>query len=100
GELFGCPMLKEQLAQYLLQARGLYTNNERIIFGSSTQQMLLYLGLLLKKNFPSVLLEDPGYDGAREAFQLHYFDIEALPVFEAGAQLAILTSCRSRLLYV
>ncbi|MGE6601326.1 PLP-dependent aminotransferase family protein [Lysinibacillus fusiformis] len=100
GELFGEPMLKEQLAQYLLQARGLYTNNENIIIGSSTQQMLLYLGFLLKENFPSILLEDPGYDGAREAFQLHNFDIEALPVFEAGAQLDSLTTCRSRLLYV
>ncbi|MBG9693546.1 PLP-dependent aminotransferase family protein [Lysinibacillus sp. VIII_CA] len=100
GALFGEPILKEQLVQYLLQARGLYTNHENIIIGSSTQQMLLYLAFLLKENFPSILLEDPGYDGAREAFQLHNFDIETLPVFEAGAQLDVLTNCLSRLLYV
>jgi len=100
GALFGEPILKEQLVQYLLQARGLYTNHENIIIGSSTQQMLLYLAVLLKENFPSILLEDPGYDGAREAFQLHNFDIETLPVFEAGAQLDVLTNYLSRLLYV
>lgn len=100
GELFGESMLKEQLVPYLLQARGVCTTSENIIIGSSTQQMLLYLGFLLKDHFPSILLEDPGYNGAREAFQLHHFEIEALPVMETGAQLDVLQHCQSRLLYV
>ncbi|WP_155590798.1 PLP-dependent aminotransferase family protein [Lysinibacillus cavernae] len=100
GEMFGDPLLKEQLVQYLLQARGVSTNIENIVIGSSTQQMLLYLGFLLKDHFPSILLEDPGYNGAREAFQLHHFSIEAMPVLETGAQLDVLTHCQSRLVYV
>ncbi|MEK4170377.1 PLP-dependent aminotransferase family protein [Lysinibacillus sp. FSL L8-0312] len=100
GELFGDPLLKEQLVPYLLQARGVSTTSENIMIGSSTQQMLLYLGFLLKDHFPSILLEDPGYNGAREAFQLHHFEIEALPVMETGAQLDVLQHCQSRLLYV
>ncbi|WP_342535567.1 PLP-dependent aminotransferase family protein [Lysinibacillus sp. FSL K6-1151] len=100
GELFGDPLLKEQLVPYLLQARGVSTTSENIMIGSSTQQMLLYVGFLLKDHFPSVLLEDPGYNGAREAFQLHRFVIETLPVMETGAQLDILKHCQSRLLYV
>lgn len=100
GELFGDPLLKEQLVPYLLQARGVSTTSENIMIGSSTQQMLLYVGFLLKDHFPSVLLEDPGYNGAREAFQLHRFVIETLPVTETGAQLDILKHCQSRLLYV
>lgn len=100
GELFGDPLLKEQLVPYLLQARGVSTTSENIMIGSSTQQMLLYVGFLLKDHFPSVLLEDPGYNGAREAFQLHRFVIETLPVMETGAQLDILKHCQARLLYV
>ncbi len=100
GELFGDSLLKEQLVQYLLQARGVSTTIENIIIGSSTQQMLLHLGFLLKDHFPSILLEDPGYNGAREAFQLHNFHIEALPVTESGAQLNLLADSPSRLLYV
>ncbi len=100
GELFGDPLLKEQLVPYLLQARGVSTTSENIMIGSSTQQMLLYVGFLLKDHFPSVLLEDPGYNGAREAFQLHRFIIETLPVMETGAQLDILKHCQARLLYV
>ena len=45
-------------------------------------------------------MEDPGYDGAREAFQLHHFELEPLPVMETGAQLDILQNCQSRLMYV
>ncbi|WP_341302651.1 PLP-dependent aminotransferase family protein [Lysinibacillus sp. FSL H8-0500] len=100
GEPFGEPLLKEQLVPYLLQARGVVTTADNIIIGSSTQQMLLYLGFLFKENFSSIILEDPGYNGAREAFQLHGFQIEALPVSTQGAQLDQLTQCSARLLYV
>lgn len=100
GDPFGEPLLKEQLAHYLLQARGVHVNEEDIIIGSSTQQMLIYLGFLLKQDFPSIILEDPGYNGAREAFKLHDFQIEILPVLENGAQLDHLAHLHSRLLYV
>lgn len=100
GDPFGEPLLKEQLVHYLLQARGVHVNEEDIIISSSTQQMLIYLGFLLKQNFQSVILEDPGYNGAREAFKLHDFHIEALPVLESGAQLEHLAHLHSRLLYV
>ena len=100
GEHFGEPLLKEQLMHYLLQARGVHVNEEDIVIGSSTQQMLIYLGFLLKQDFPSVILEDPGYNGAREAFKLHGFQIETLPVSENGARLEHLKHLHSRLLYV
>ncbi|TQR37085.1 PLP-dependent aminotransferase family protein [Lysinibacillus sphaericus] len=100
GDPFGEPLLKEQLVHYLLQARGVHVNEEDIIIGSSTQQMLIYLGFLLKQDFPSVILEDPGYNGARDAFKLHDFQIETLPVSEKGAKLEHLKHLHSRLLYV
>ena len=100
GDPFGEPLLKEQLVQYLLQARGVKSEADDIIIGSGTQQMLLYLGLILKRDFASVIVEDPGYSGARQSFQLNDFELEALPVLEHGAQLQLLAQMRSRLLYV
>jgi len=99
-EPFGEPLLKEQLAQYLLQARGVKCEADAIIIGSSTQQMLLYLGCLLKHDFTSVIVEDPGYIGARQAFKVNGFELEALPVLEQGAQLHLLPDMQSRLLYI
>ncbi|OIK15800.1 GntR family transcriptional regulator [Bacillus sp. MUM 116] len=100
GEPFGEEALREQISAYLFQSRGVKTNANAIIIGSSTQQMLVYLGHILKDEFQSIIVEDPGYDGAREAFQFHRFMFETLPVNETGADLSQLEQMKSRLIYV
>ncbi|MDF2681664.1 MAG: GntR family transcriptional regulator [Brevibacillus sp.] len=100
GEPFGELCLREQIAAYILQSRGVRTDPNAIIIGSSTQQMLVYLGLVLKHDFSSIIVEDPGYDGAREAFQLNSFTLETLPVYETGADFSHLEHMKSRLIYV
>lgn len=100
GEPFGEVCLREQIATYLLQSRGVKTNIDAIIIGSSTQQMLVHLGHILKEEFHSIIVEDPGYDGAREAFQFHRFMFESLPVYETGVELTRLEQMKSRLAYV
>jgi GntR family transcriptional regulator/MocR family aminotransferase len=100
GEPFGELCLREQIAKYIFQSRGVKTGPEAIIIGSSTQQMLVHLGLILKEDFPSVIVEDPGFDGAREAFQFHRFSLETLPVYETGADFSKLEHMKSRLIYV
>ena len=100
GDPFGELCLREQIAAYLLQSRGVRTDPHAIIIGSSTQQMLVYLGHVLKQEFSSMIVEDPGYDGAREAFQLNDFTLETLPVFETGADFSDLEQMKSRIIYV
>lgn len=100
GEPFGEVCLREQIATYLFQSRGVKTEPNAIIIGSSTQQMLIHLGQILKNDFPSVILEDPGYDGAKEAFLFHRFTLETLPVDETGAEFSQLENMMSRLIYV
>ncbi|MGG4496512.1 PLP-dependent aminotransferase family protein [Brevibacillus reuszeri] len=100
GEPFGEWCLREQIAAYLLQSRGVRTDPDAIIIGSSTGQMLVYLGLVLKHDFSSIIVEDPGYDGAREAFQLNQFSLETLPVYETGADFSHLEQMTSRFIYV
>lgn len=100
GEPFGEECLREQISTYLFQSRGVKTNANAIIIGSSTQQMLVYLGHVLKEEFQSMIVEDPGYDGAREAFQFHRFMLETLPVYETGADFSQLEKTKSQLIYV
>lgn len=100
GEPFGETCLREQIATYLFQSRGVKTEPDAIIIGGSTQQMLIYLGQILKDDFPSVIVEDPGYEGAREAFKLNRFALETLPVHETGADFSQLEHMKSRLIYV
>lgn len=100
GEPFGEMCLREQIATYLFHSRGVKTEADAIIIGSSTQQMLINLGQILKDDFSRIIVEDPGYDGAREALRFHRFTIETLPVHETGANFSKLEQMRSRLIYV
>ncbi|WP_413367005.1 PLP-dependent aminotransferase family protein [Lysinibacillus sp. 3P01SB] len=100
GHPFGEECLREQIAAYLLQSRGLKAEPSAIIIGSSTQQMLIYLGQILKEGFPSIIVENPGYDGAKEAFLFHRFMLETLPVYETGTDFSTLEQMVSRLIYV
>lgn len=100
GEHFGEMCLREQISEYLLQSRGVRAEANAIIIGSSTQQILIYLGNVLKDDYTSVIVEDPGYDGAREAFQFHRFELETLPVYETGVDLSKIEQMKSRLIYV
>lgn len=100
GEPFGEICLREQIAHYLMQSRGVTTQAQAIIIGSSTQQLLIQLGQLLKGEFHSIIVENPGFDGARAAFAFHQFDIETLAVHETGADLSQLHTMQSRLIYV
>lgn len=100
GEPFGEMCLREQIATYLLQSRGVKTDANAIIIGSSTQQMLVQLGYILREDFPSIIVEDPGYDGAREAFHFHRFTLETLPVYETGADFSHLEQMQSQVIYV
>ncbi|MCP8615334.1 PLP-dependent aminotransferase family protein [Salirhabdus salicampi] len=100
GDPFGELCLREQIATYLFQSRGVKTDPNAIIIGSSTQQTLIYLGQILKDNFSSIIVEDPGYDGAREAFQFHNFSFETLPVYKSGTDFSKLEQITPRLIYV
>lgn len=100
GDRFGEPFLREQIASYLLQSRGVKTEADAIIIGSTTQQLLVNLGFILKEEFQSIIVEDPGYDGVREAFQLHQFAFETLPIYEEGADFSQLEHMTSRLIYI
>jgi GntR family transcriptional regulator/MocR family aminotransferase len=100
GEPFGETCFREQIAAYLFQSRGVKTNANAVIIGSSTQQMLIHLGHILKDEFQSIIVEDPGYDGAREAFQFHRFMLESLPIYETGADFSQLEQMKSQLIYV
>lgn len=100
GDPFGEMCLREQIATYLFESRGVKTDPNAIIIGSSTQQMLINLGHILKNDFGSMILEDPGYDGAKAAFLFHSFSLETLLVDESGADFSHLENMVSRLIYV
>src|SRR5699024_12699630 len=68
--------------------------------GSSRQRMLVHLRHIMREDYTSVIVEDPGYDGAREAFNFHCSTLAPLPVYESGAAFSQLEKIQSRFINV
>ncbi|WP_046226364.1 MocR-like pyridoxine biosynthesis transcription factor PdxR [Paenibacillus dauci] len=101
GHYQGEPELRMQIAQYLLQSRGIRTSMDQLIIGSGTQQLLLHLSILLKINgYDSLAVEDPGYDGARTLFHMQGLQTEPVQVTSRGIDISELKRCKSRIAYV
>ena len=100
GEQQGDLLLRESLVDYLFQSRGIRTTCENIVIGSSTQQLLLLLSILLKTEHHKIAVEDPGYNGARDIFSLQSYDISPIPVLDDGPDITCLNDSNARLAYV
>ncbi|MFD1178201.1 PLP-dependent aminotransferase family protein [Paenibacillus puldeungensis] len=101
GDRQGDPYLREQIAGYLLQSRGIRTHADSIVIGSSMQHLLLHLSILLKsEGFSSLAVENPGYDGARTVFGLQGFQLEPIGVSPKGLIIEQLEHTKARLAYI
>lgn len=100
GEQQGDRLLREKIENYLLQSRGIRTSADSIVIGSSTQQLLMNLSIILKKDYSSIAVENPGYDGARVVFQLYGFQINPIDVTEKGLSMKQLEQTDSKLVYI
>lgn len=100
GENQGDGLLRESLAKYLFESRGVRATSDQIVLGSTTQQLLTILLLLLKEEYTQIAVENPGYNGARELFSLQSFSVVPIPVQMVGIDIKHLEKCQARLVYV
>ena len=97
----GLPTLRTELAIMLGQTRGVSTTAENILICTSTQAALSLLSACLADNGDTALLEEPGYLGARGAFENHGLRTETMSVDKEGATLPTrLTKTTPRLIYL
>ncbi|MDP3653421.1 MAG: PLP-dependent aminotransferase family protein [Rhodoferax sp.] len=68
GDPQGRADLREAIAQYLVQSRGVRCAPEQVLVLTSSQQALQLLATLLLDEGDVVWMEEPGYRGARTAF--------------------------------
>jgi GntR family transcriptional regulator/MocR family aminotransferase len=76
--------LRDAVAEYLRTSRGVRCTAEQIVIVSGIQQALDLLARLLLKKCDAVWMEDPGYFGARVAFENVEARMIAVPVDEEG----------------
>jgi GntR family transcriptional regulator / MocR family aminotransferase len=80
----GLPALRRALAVYLRESRGVHCDWRQIAITSGSQLALFLLAQLLLSTKSRVVMEDPGYRGARAAWQHAGARIDPQPVDSAG----------------
>ncbi|MCP3135903.1 MocR-like pyridoxine biosynthesis transcription factor PdxR [Pyxidicoccus xibeiensis] len=102
GEPAGFRPLREALAAHLGTSRGVRCEWRQVLVLSSTQQALDLVARLLLDEGDAVWLEEPGYLGARAAFESAGARVHAVPVDAEGLRVDVGTrrAPRARLAYV
>ena len=88
GYIQGYPPLREVIAKYLRTARAVRCEAEQVIIVSGSQQALSLTAQVLLDIGDQVWVEDPGYQGAKEAFVGAGVHICPVPVDEEGINVA------------
>ncbi|WP_431221809.1 PLP-dependent aminotransferase family protein [Serratia sp. L9] len=95
GDPQGAEPLRKAIAAYLNLERGAKVYPEQILVLSSTRQSLFLCAQLLVDAGKPILLENPGYFGARKAFESAEARIVPIDVDEQGIRMALLRADRS-----
>jgi len=102
----GYKPLRESLSEYLRLSRGVRCKPEQIIITQGAQQAISLCAQVLLNEGDSVLVENPGYMGARKAFQARRAKLISCPLGENGIDLDSLCdgmikgSDKAKLMYV
>ena len=100
-EPFGHRPLREAIARYLIRTKAVQCKTSQVVVFSGPQQALGVIASLLLDKDDLVVVEDPGYVGARELFLAYGAQLEAHSVDENGIRLDGLGgSKKSKLVYV
>ncbi|MEI2263676.1 MocR-like pyridoxine biosynthesis transcription factor PdxR [Erwinia sp. CGal63] len=84
----GLPELREAVARYLGQSRGVRCDAGQVIILTSSQQALQMLAMLLCDPGDDIWLEEPGYSGAYHAFVSASATLGTLELDDQGAKIA------------
>lgn len=93
--------LRQALASYLKASRGVRCDAEQIIITQGAQQAISLCAQVLLNRNDKVLLEEPGYRGARTAFEAHQCQLQPAYVSDHGVDVDRLPlKTEARLLYL
>lgn len=95
----GDPFLRQQLAYYLFNSRGIPVDAQSIIIGSTKQELLMKIGLLINKDCKTLICEDPGFESTRKFSPLFDFEVIPMPISSNGTLLKNLPSKNNCIFY-
>jgi GntR family transcriptional regulator/MocR family aminotransferase len=95
----GLPALRENVAAYLRDHRGVQCGSHQVVITAGSQQAVFLLAALLIKPRDQVWVEDPGYVEARKAFRRQGARIVPGPIDDQGLTLPPPSSGKISIIY-
>jgi GntR family transcriptional regulator/MocR family aminotransferase len=96
----GLDELRNQVANYLRDSRGVRCEWREVAIANGSQHALFLLAHLLLKPGDRVYMEDPGYSGARKAWQNAGAAIVPAPIDTEGITLPVSGKLNAKVVYV
>lgn len=96
----GLDELRQNVAGYLRDSRGVRCNWDQIAITGGSQQGMFLLGHLLVDRERSAYMEDPGYPGARRSWEAARATVVPVPVDHEGICLPLPEAPDASLIYV
>lgn len=88
GDRQGEPLLREEIAKYLHESRGVVCTQEQVVISAGTQQLVNHVGRLLRHmGIEHVCTEDPGYTPVKNIFRDWGFSMSSIPVRDNGIEI-------------
>ncbi len=100
GDKQGEFTLRQEIAKYLLQSRGVRTKPEQILITAGTQASITVICQLLGLRGKRIVMEEPGYNGVRAVLEDQGCQIEPVPLEQDGLSLEHLQLHGAKAVYV
>ncbi|PLS08600.1 MocR-like pyridoxine biosynthesis transcription factor PdxR [Neobacillus cucumis] len=99
GEYQGEYHLREEIARYLYQSRGVRCSTEQVIIGAGTQYLIGFLTMIIGRE-AIFSMEDPGYHRTREAFKDQGVNLIPISLDDEGMNMKQLYASNAQITYV
>lgn len=96
----GYEPLRKAIAAYLARARAVRCEPDQVLIVNGSQQALHLIAQVLLDNKDQVVIEEPGYLGARHVFQMHGARLLPVRVDAGGMMVENLPAANVKLAYV
>ena len=96
GDPAGLMSLRAAVAEHLRTARGVNCEAEQVLIGAGSQAALRVAAAALLERGDRVAMEEPGYPGARAAFDAAGATVKAVPVDAEGMNVTALQRLRGQ----
>lgn len=96
----GEPQLREAIAEYISQSRGVICDANQIIITSGLQYSMELIAHIFGHTSKVIAVDNPSYDGIRPIFKNHGFQICGLPVLPSGWDINSLEQTKADLVYL